>query len=207
MGNEQAALEQYREVLERDSDDYRAYYNRGLVHLARQDYQLALIDYERALASKRTIPQSQQGLIYSDRGLVHLLLGDFPAAIADLTAAMRLDSSNERAYYNRACAYHRSGNYRAAIADFSQAIRHNPQYAEAYFHRGWLRHQIGLDQAAFKDLKAALRYFKAQGKMDAYRQTLASLEQLRGIVSQKDSIAISKKVEMSNNSPLPWHAV
>jgi tetratricopeptide (TPR) repeat protein len=136
-----------------------------------------------------------------------LLLGDFPAAIADLSGAIRLDSNNERSYYNRACAYHRSGNYQEAIADFTQAIRHNPQYAEAYFHRGWLRHQIGLDQAALKDLKTALQYFKAQGKMDAYRQTLASLEQLRGIVSQKDLIAISKKVEMRNNPPLPWHAV
>jgi hypothetical protein len=35
-----------------------------------------------------------------------------------------------------------------------------------------------------------LQYFKAQGKMDAYRQTLASLEQLRGILSQSNLIAM-----------------
>jgi tetratricopeptide (TPR) repeat protein len=186
LGNYPAAIKQYQEVIQRIEDDYRAYYNQGLAHFAQQDYEKALDDYERALLLNNVNSASGKASIYNDKGLVYLMLSDLRAAIADLSEAIRLDSSNERAYYNRACAYHRNHNYTGAIADFTQVLKLNPHYAQAYVNRGLLRHEIGLEQAAIEDFKTALNYFNERGKIGAYQQTLALMKQLQQILAQSN---------------------
>jgi tetratricopeptide (TPR) repeat protein len=184
LGNYDEALEQYQQVIQRNKDDYRVYYNQGLAHFAQQNYEKSLTSYEQALLLNSFSFSGERALIYSDKGLVNLMLGNFPNAIADLTKAISLDSSNERFYYNRACAHHKNGDYQAAIADFSQVLQLNPQSAQAYVNRGLLQHQIGLEYPAIKDLNTALYYFEKQKQMIAYQETINLIKRLQKTLAQ-----------------------
>ncbi|ACK64897.1 Tetratricopeptide TPR_2 repeat protein [Rippkaea orientalis PCC 8801] len=179
LGNYEQALEQYQKVVERDADDYRSHYNQGLVNFALERYEIALQNYEKALASTRLISDSAKGIIYYDRALVQLKLDNIQQAIADFTEAINLDNLNDKAYYNRAYAYQKIKNYRAAIADFSEVIALNHDFTPSYLNRGKLYYILGRYQTALKDFKIALNQFKQQGKMTAYQQTLALINQFK----------------------------
>jgi tetratricopeptide (TPR) repeat protein len=184
LGNYDAALEQYQKIIQKNKDDYRAYYNQGLANFAQKNYEKALISYDRALRLSDISSTFEKALIYSDRGLVNLTLGNKERAIADLTEAINWDSNNERAYYNRACAYHKNRNYQEAIADFTKVLQLNPQYAQAYVNRGLLQHQLGLENAAIKDLTTALHYFAKQEQLVAYQETLNLIKKLQQTIAQ-----------------------
>ena len=180
QGNYQAALQPYQAIITRKPHDWRVYYNRGLVYFALEDYSQAIADYHQALNSSDSIAIVNRAEIYSDRGLSYLLSDYLTEAIADFDRAISLNSNNERAYFNRACAHHRQRNYLAAIKDFTQVLQLNPTRTEAYVNRGWVRYQLGLKQDAIADLQIALYRFQEQGEQLAYQQTLALINQIQG---------------------------
>ena len=116
--------------------DFRAYYNRGLA-LTGAGYDLeAINDYNRTLTLIPPTPNLILTDIYNDRGLAHLKLQNLETAMLDFNLAIRLNSQDYRAYFNRGCAYSRNGDDLGAVRDFSQAIRLNPSNALAYVNRG-----------------------------------------------------------------------
>lgn len=193
LSEHQAAIADYSSVIKLNPHDFRAYYNRGLAYFAQENYQEAIADYNQALhqgsqfnRSMDTLP-STLATIHNDRGIAYLHLGDFEgadvkalaSAIADFSLAIDLDASNARAYYNRACAYHRRGHYIGAIRDFTQSLQHDPYQAEAYVNRGLIRHRVGYYQAALEDLRLGAECFCQQGQITAYQQTLTLIERLQ----------------------------
>lgn len=176
LGNYRAALAQYQRAIEQAPRDFRVYYNQGLAYHALSDYGRAIAAYDSALDLLPTA--EERAAIYNDRGLSDLMLNELSEAIADFGRAIRLDSSNERAYTNRACAYQHQRNYSAAVADFTRVLQLDAERAEAYVSRGWLYHRIGEEQAALWDLKVALHYFAQQGNAIAVQKTLALVAKL-----------------------------
>ena len=61
------------------------YYNRGNIHVQRQDYERAMDDYNRALELDANLAEA-----YYNRGLVHAQQKNTDAAIADLSKAGEL---------------------------------------------------------------------------------------------------------------------
>ena len=59
---------------------------------------------------------------FSCRAISHDKLGNHAAAIADLSAALKLDSSNTSAYFNRGTCYDSLGQHDLATADFTRAL-------------------------------------------------------------------------------------
>jgi tetratricopeptide (TPR) repeat protein len=192
LGNYQAAISDYNQVIEHSRDDFRAYYNRGLARFELKDYERAIADYNQALGNSPRHYAPGLVDVYNDRGLAQLMLENVPEAIADFSLAIKLDTSNHRAFYNRACACHRHGDLLGAIRDFTLALQLDPNHAEAYVNRGLVRHELGLQQAALSDLKTASKRFDEQGNTIAYQQTLALIGKLQQLLqsAEQDVVAV-----------------
>ncbi|MDB9411076.1 serine/threonine-protein kinase [Microcystis aeruginosa] len=84
-------------------------------------------------------------------------LGDNQGAIADQNQAIKLNSDDAVAYYDRGLAKYNLGDNQGAIKDFNQAIQINPDYANAYYDRGSAKSNLGDKQGAIKDYNQAIQ--------------------------------------------------
>jgi tetratricopeptide (TPR) repeat protein len=182
----QGALSAYTEAINLNSNDFRAYINRGNTHRALQDNQAAIADYNQAIkinpnyaitynnrgAAHNDLGDKQAALAdyneairlnphyawaYSGRGNVRNDLGDKQAALADYNQAIKIDPNHAWSYNGRGNVYYDLGNKQAALADYNQAIKINSNYAQAYFGRGLVHNDSGNKQAALADYNQAIR--------------------------------------------------
>jgi tetratricopeptide (TPR) repeat protein len=78
---------------------------------------------------------AQLARLYSNRGAGYAAKKDWDHALADYTAAISIDPTNNVAYYNRGDAWYRKGKLSQAIEDFSNALRLNPSFSQARMAR------------------------------------------------------------------------
>lgn len=90
-------------------------------------------------------------------GIAHGKKGDINQAIANFNQAIRLDSNNSYAYYNRGYAQYLRGETDLAIADYSQAIKFDPDYVNSYISRGVIYADKREFNRAITDFETALR--------------------------------------------------
>ncbi len=100
----------------RDLDSAEDYHVRGHTHYRNGDFDLAIKDYNQALALN---PHS--AYLYKDRGIAYGKLGKLNEAIADYTQAIKLYPGFAVAYYHRAVTYFKLGEYDKALQDLYQA--------------------------------------------------------------------------------------
>jgi len=81
----------------------------------------------------------------------------YQLALQHYTAAIKLDSKNDEAYFKRGLTQRRLNNLKAAIANYTTALKLNPQFADAYNNRGLVKRQLGDKQAAIADFTQALQ--------------------------------------------------
>jgi len=86
----------------------------------------------------------------ANRAAAHLQAGDVEAAARDATEAIRIDSSNARAYFNRATASMLKGKPADALADMNRAISIDPRLPASFELRAQARLNIG-DTAGARD--------------------------------------------------------
>ena len=158
----------------------------GQRKLKQEDYQGAIADFDRALASNPNDLDALSGrakayywlkdfdaaiqdfdavlqrnpnnaTFFFYRGYAYEQLKERQKAIADYTEAIRLDPDYALAYNNRGANYGNLGEYDKAIADFNQALRLDPDYADAYYNRGNSYSDLGEYGRAIADYTEALR--------------------------------------------------
>ncbi|QSJ18707.1 tetratricopeptide repeat protein [Nostoc sp. UHCC 0702] len=177
--NFSAAIADDNQAIALQPADFRAYYNRGLALSAAGYYLEAINDYNRTLTLIPPTPNLILTDIYNDLGLAYLKLQNLETAMLNFNLAIHLNSEDDRAYFNRGCAYGRKGDNLGAVRDFSQAIRLNPSNALAYVNRGLAHYRLGYYQRAIADLQTASEYFGHQGENVAYKKTLDLLKNMQ----------------------------
>ena len=128
-------------------DNHRAYNNRGMAHRNNGNYDLAIQDFDQAIALRPAYAQA-----YNSRGFVYSYRANYDLAISDLNKAIELEPGYAEAYNNRGISYGRKGELDRAIGDFNMAIKLNSRDARAYSNRG-------LAYLAKGDYKRAIRDF------------------------------------------------
>ena len=116
-----------------DPDDALAYYHRGLAWSAKEQYDSAIADFDRANERERKL-----SFVYLDRGQARAARKEYDKAIADYAEAIRLSPRNAEAFYHRGLARVEIKEYDKALADYDAAIRLDPRFDEAYLSRAWL---------------------------------------------------------------------
>jgi tetratricopeptide (TPR) repeat protein len=97
-----------------------AYYRRGSAHMAKGDYDIALLDCNKVIELN---PQFYP--VYNQRGLIHHFKGKYDEAVSDFTIAINMQPSGENlfaAHANRGNSLRANGKYELAIADYNKAI-------------------------------------------------------------------------------------
>ena len=116
----------------------RAYINRGNCYYDTGNIDLAIRDFDQALAIDPNYASA-----YSNRGTAYKHRGNLDRAIRDYDRSLELDPGDADTYYNRANAYRDKCDLGRAIQDYNKAIgmNKNPSVGDVYYSRGiaWLR--------------------------------------------------------------------
>lgn len=176
LGDTQAAIETFDQLIDESPDDYRAWRLRGVAYLLEDDLTQAIADLEQAVA------------LGEEAGVVGG--GDALEAIADLGNALAVEDpqqgllylAEKRGFYvnnysvlpgtllaGQARVYSQTGQTDAALELLGRAIQRN--YLEGYYYRAAVWQQIGEEEKAIRDLETYLEARPA-GLVSAWAQTL-----------------------------------
>jgi PQQ-dependent catabolism-associated CXXCW motif protein len=157
-----------------------AYYLRGWAYYSLKQSQLAMADYNQAvaMAPANSGYLNDRGILFRDLGDNDRAMQDFSQAIsvnpsyalalanrayilrsklrldeaiADTTTAIKLDPKLSWAYENRAFAYEDKEMWRALFADAQKMVELSPDYQLAYEFRGHAYLEVGQYQDAIAD--------------------------------------------------------
>ncbi len=78
--------------------------------------------------------------------------GDFEKGIADMDLAIRMDTTNTFAYFNRALMYYDQNDYNSAMADLNRVLRDEPGNALTLYNRSLISAQVGNFEDALADM-------------------------------------------------------
>jgi hypothetical protein len=128
----------------------RAYNNRGLVYEQRGSFDLAIRDFETAIALDPLFTTA-----YNNRGMVFGKMGLYDKAIGDFKTAISLRPSYASAHNNLGVVYAKTGQLDSAFGEFNQTILLDEANGMAYYNRGLIHARSGRAQAAHEDFKKA----------------------------------------------------
>lgn len=144
-----------------------AFYDRGIVWLAKGEVDRAIDDLSKAIGSNPRYIDA-----YLARGKAWHSKKDLTRAIADCDRAIDLDPRSAFAYNNRGIARKDSQDLPGAISDFDRAIILNPDLTQAYVNRGAARCAAGDLTGARSDLDKAIASDPHNGKAYNNRGTV-----------------------------------
>jgi tetratricopeptide (TPR) repeat protein len=100
---------------------------RGYTYSVKEEYDLAIADFDMALRLDPTFAVAYAGRCGAWNGK-----GQYDRAIADCEEAMKLNPKLANAHSHRGFAYGMKGNFDRAMTDLDKAIVLNPRYARGY---------------------------------------------------------------------------
>ena len=136
----------------RQQKDSRYYHKRGFDWILKNDSDMAIMDFDRAIQLDPTIAQ-----YYSDRGLAWEIKKNYGLAIQDYDEAIRLSPRNAGVFFSRGNAWFQRKNYIKAIEDYDEAIHIDPAYASAFANRGNVSYEKKDFGLAILDYDEAIR--------------------------------------------------
>ena len=147
------SIQLWSSVIEHGPDDdvALAYAGRGVAYVEQGNLDLAMKDYNKAIALDSSNAQA-----YYNRGIVLDQLGQVQRAIEDYSAAIRLNHSFPAAFSNRGMLFAKMGRYDLAIKDFTTAIWLRPGDADDHIRRGGAFKGQGQFARALEDYSMAI---------------------------------------------------
>ncbi len=147
-----------------------AYFNRGNAHADLKEFELAIEDYDRAIAI-----DSGGSDTYANRGLAYANLKNYRQAILDFNEAIRRDPRFSLAYHNRCLAYALQGDPDRALRDCDRSLDLVPDNPLSLDSRALVYWLLGDHDRARKDLETARRLNPA---MPDWRDRFQDFEQM-----------------------------
>ncbi|HXY54930.1 MAG TPA: tetratricopeptide repeat protein [Nitrospirota bacterium] len=145
-------IELWSSVIEHGTVDVPfAYVNRGSAYAKQGRHDLAMKDYDRAIA---LYPSDAEA--YNSRGMLYEKLGQLDRAREDYDKAIAHDPSNASAYSNRGIIYGEMGRYDLALDDLTMAISLRPGHADDHIRRGRALRELGQYARALDDYTYAI---------------------------------------------------
>jgi tetratricopeptide (TPR) repeat protein len=134
-----------------EEDQGVAFANRGRAYLDKQNYGLALDDYERA----NNLRPDDAAVLQGRCRVRAVLKRDLDAALADCNRALEIEPNAAHVLGFRALVYLRLELAETAIADYSAALAAEPKNAEFLYGRGQAKLRNGDAEGGKDDIAAA----------------------------------------------------
>ncbi|MEG3440187.1 tetratricopeptide repeat protein [Pannus brasiliensis CCIBt3594] len=133
------------------------YSNRGSLYGAWKKWDLALADYNKALALN---PNNARA--YMNRADVYKERKEWDLALADYNRAIEIDSNFSGAYAKRGMFYMAWKKWDLALADYNRAVSIDPDNPLFYIPRGIFYYLQGKNELAIADLARAIDSYSDQ---------------------------------------------
>jgi tetratricopeptide (TPR) repeat protein len=133
LGQDEQAIGCYGSCVALAPRGYVAYFNRGMGHIRKRQYDLARADFDKVLELR----PGHLGAYLGRAGALQELKKD-REALADLTAALD-QGGPTRIYFIRARVRDRLGDREGAARDFAEGLRQEPRDEDSWGARGWAR--------------------------------------------------------------------
>ena len=161
----EAGVEVFKQIIVKDPDNRKAYFNLGLGYFELTQYYDALKSFNNAIALS---PRDSMSIQY--RGRVYYMLGDFQNCFIDYNKVVEMKPNDPIAWYNRGTAKGQLKDYLGALQDFDKSIELDPDYAEAWFNRGLANYFQGrLHEACYDWRKAhSLGHYESEKALRKY---------------------------------------
>jgi len=133
------------------------YSNRGMLYGAWKKWDIALADYNKALALN---PNNARA--YINRADVYKERKEFDLALADYNRAIEIDANFAGAYASRGIFYMARKKWDLALADYNRAISIDPDNPILSFPRGIFYHFQGRNELALADFTRVIDSYSYQ---------------------------------------------
>jgi len=130
LDQDEKALNYLNRSVKAAPNNYKAYYNRGLVYLKNQKPHSAIQNFDRALELQEYYKT------YTARATAYLQLGDVSKAMADANRSLQLEKNNPKAHYVLGSSFDKLDRLEEALNEFNLALRLDAEDADLYFKRG-----------------------------------------------------------------------
>jgi len=127
------------------------YNNRGIVYDKQKKWELALADYNKAIAINPDYTSA-----YLNRGTVYYDQEKWELALSDYNKAIAINPDYALAYYNRGLVYYNQKKWELALSDYNKAIAINTDDALAYYNRGLVYYNQKKWDLALSDYNKAI---------------------------------------------------
>jgi Tfp pilus assembly protein PilF len=115
---------------EEDSMRVKDYNDRGVDYSRQGEYELALKEFNKALAVDNGTAET-----YNNRGITYAKLGRYELAIADFKKALEIKHESAEFNYNLGITYAKEGQFESALSKVNKAIEIKPSDSLAYTTR------------------------------------------------------------------------
>ncbi len=181
LNQDDKALEYFNKAVRIAPNNYKGFYNRGLLYLKNNKPELAVKSFNQTLALHHYTKA------YAARASAYYAMGDMLKAMNDANFTLSMDAGNSKAhfvlgncyndlnkineaiseynkcielnqreadfYFKRAIAFGKLQNFKDCLSDLTVCLELNPAYYEGYYWRGVAK--VNLKQNACDDFKTA----------------------------------------------------
>lgn len=151
-GEDQKALEFFRQAIAKDPKNTMAWNGLGYCHVGLNNPQAAIRAYQQAIKTDPT-----DASLHFNLANYYIKLGRLQAAIDSYRQVISLNPAFEKAYFRLGIIYTQLDRLDEGKAAFEEVIRLNPKAASAYFNIGIAHTKLGDYHEAINANKAVLR--------------------------------------------------
>ena len=166
-GELESATEHIDKAVELEPDNYKAWYNKGLLELRKSQPAKALDALNRCLSISNYVKA------YYSRAMIFSGTGEPQRALSDIDNVINQQPQNARALYIKATCLEQTGNLPDAINNYTLAIDNDSSDALYLVRRGLAFARLHEPTKAMIDLNTAIAMKPADGEAYYYRGLIA----------------------------------
>uniref|UniRef100_A0A7N8XMN1 DnaJ homolog subfamily C member 3 n=1 Tax=Mastacembelus armatus TaxID=205130 RepID=A0A7N8XMN1_9TELE len=217
------ALSHFHAAVDRDPNNYMAYYRRATVFLAMGKSKSALPDLSRVIELKPdfTSARLQRGNLLLKQGKLDeaesdfkkvtcvwdvtsremraecfIQMGEMGKAISDLKAASKLKSDNTPAFYKLSTIYYNLGDHEMSLNEVRECLKLDPDHKQCYSHYKQVKKLNKQIQSA-EELIQEQRYEEAVSKYEGVMKTEPNVHHFSHLAKERICHALSQAQQAS----------
>ncbi|MBX2906905.1 MAG: tetratricopeptide repeat protein [Taibaiella sp.] len=136
-------------AVSKDPRNYKAWYNKGMLHIKQGRRQEAM----HALSESISLARYPRALV--QRGLLYVQMGSLADALTDAEGALGMEPGNARGWYLKATALEKLGKQDSALLCYEKAIQYRATEPAYYIGHALALEHIGRNKEALGDLEKA----------------------------------------------------
>jgi tetratricopeptide (TPR) repeat protein len=150
-GNYAEADAHLNNAIQADPNNYKAWYNRGVIYLRQRKPNEALQALDKAIAIKE-YPKA-----LFTRALLFQQAGEPMRALVDIEKVLEKEPENGRAHFIKGDCLEKQGNLQNALNSYTQAIAYEEAEPLFYIRRGVVNAKLAQNVVAISDLETAIQ--------------------------------------------------